>query len=107
MEIDVIRSFYFMTYQLFQWKYISHKPDATMIIYAREQKTADEIIDIENIDNVFFFKKARFSFQKPYETNTPPYELEQHQLEVAEQRLEHRRRYFKEHPESLDWVKKR
>ena len=95
-----------MPYQIYRWRYKSKKPKAIMLVYARQQKTADEIIATENIDNIFFFKPTRFFFKKQCYTYEPPYDLEQQQLSVAEKRLEHRKNYFKDHPEDVDWIAK-
>lgn len=93
-------------FKIFQWRYVSRKPRATFVVYAREQKTADEIIAIENTDNLYILKPAKVRFCTPTETEEQPYALEQRQLAVAERRLNNRRAYIKAHPVAKEWLAK-
>lgn len=95
-----------MAYPSFRWKYVCKRPKLTFIIYAREQKTADEIIAVENVRNIHYLKPARFFFKKAVMVKVPPYELEQSQLSAAEARLKRREAYLKEHPEDEAWLAK-
>lgn len=93
-------------YDTYEWRY-SAKRGLTMVIYARNRKTADEIIEIENAENVYYFKPARFFFRKPTKVIVPPYDLELHQLETAQNHLQHRRKYFIEHPQEAPKILKK
>lgn len=69
-----------------------------MEVYARKKETADEIVAIWNTDvepNWTWLPK-RIGFRKKFETNIPPYELEQGQIESAEEKLKYRREHSKE-----------
>lgn len=93
-------------YHSYQWKYVDKKAKVVLIVFAREQKTADEIVAIVNTENVYYLKPARFFFRKPVMMKLPPYEVEQHQLEQAEKDLEYRRERLKMKPEYLGWIAK-
>lgn len=93
-------------YHSYQWKYVDRRAKVTLIVFAREQKTADKIVAIVNTENVYYLKPARFFFKKPVLLRVPPYEVEQHQLEQAEKELEHRKKKFAEHPEYRRWIAK-
>lgn len=74
---------------------MDRKHKLNFCIYAREQETADKIISIVNEKNIFYFKKPLLRrFKRRYETETPPYELEQEQIEAAEKQREKRIKYF-------------
>lgn len=88
-----------MPYPSFQWKYVSKKPKLRFVVFAREQKTADEIIAIENTRNSYYLRPKRFGFKKAVMAIKPPYELEQHEIQAAEKRLKRRDAYYAEHPE--------
>ena len=93
-------------FQTYRWKFVCRKPKTCFLIYAREQKTAEEIIAVENTENLYFLKLAKVFSKKAVKVKVPPFELEQHQLEAAEARLERRRAYLKEHPEHRAWLAK-
>ena len=59
------------------------KKELAIVIDAREQKTADEIIDIVNKRTGKNYKPARFRFVKPFKTAIPPYNLEREQKNYA------------------------
>ena len=79
-----------MDYSIYRWRYKA-KRGVTMVIFARERKTADEIIAVENRKNIYFYRPARFFFRVLVATSIPPYELEQDQLHAAEKRLGYRK----------------
>lgn len=85
------------SFDIFEFTYKDKKTKARCCIYAREEKTAQEIIDIVNTDNPLFnFTKKKLFFKKPYTTTIPPYELEQEQLENARKQHAQRLKYLKE-----------
>ena len=93
-----------MKYKTNIWRYKSKKPKAALIVFARERKTADEIVDVENTENLFILKPARFFFRRSCTIDVPPYELEALELETAKARLDRRREYFRQHPERRKWL---
>ena len=93
-------------YDTYEWRYTA-KRGVKMIIYARDRKTANEIIEIENTENVYYYKPARFRFKEPTKVIVPPYELELHQLETAKKHFDHRRLYFDKHPEDAQKIQKK
>lgn len=93
-------------FKTFKWRYESRNPKVTFVVYARERKMAEEIIAVENTANIYTLKPTRFFFRSAVTVQQPPYELEQEQLKTVEKRLENRKRFFAEHPESLGWLEK-
>jgi hypothetical protein len=69
---------------------------ALLSIYARDKKTAEEIVSIVNTDTRFHWVPKRIGFCKKVFTSIPPYELEQQQIASAHKQLEYRRRNLKE-----------
>ena len=70
-----------------------------LTIFARSVEIADEIIAINSTCSPWKYVPRRFGFQKKYPTTIPPYELEQEQYRVSMGYLEHRKAYYREHPE--------
>ena len=67
-----------------------------MVIYAREDETAQKILNIcndTNGDDEWIPLKGR-KFKKLIQTHRPPYELEQEQEMVALKHLERRKEYY-------------
>ena len=71
----------FVVYR-FKYKNKHHMP---LMIFAREEKTADKIISIFNdgIEKDSQWYKPRFFFKKAFTTPTEPYILEQMQIDKA------------------------
>ena len=80
------------TYEIYQFTYKDKKSGLKLIIYARAEKTAQEIVDIDNIANCVYWIPKRFGFKKKVYVSIPPYELELAQLDYVEKKLEYRRK---------------
>lgn len=63
-------------------------------VFARKEETADEIVSWWNkgLPKKHQWYKPVFGFKKIFYTTTPPYPLEQQQLECAEELYERRKR---------------
>lgn len=72
-------------FEVFEFRYFDRTTKQAFCVYARKEETAKEIIDIVNKDNpIFHFVKPKLRrFKRRYLSKTPPYELEQEQIEVA------------------------
>jgi hypothetical protein len=93
-------------FNIFEFTYKDKKKKMRCSINAREEKTAQEIIDIINSNNpLFYFVKKKLFFKRPYITTIAPYELEQEQIENARKQHDHRIKYIKE-KENNDTSKK-
>lgn len=85
------------SFDIFEFTYIDKKTKARCCIYARDEKTAQEIINIVNSNNPLFnFVKKKLFFKKSYITTIAPYELEQEQIENARKQHDHRIKHLKE-----------
>lgn len=84
------------TYDIFQYKYKNKKGKLKMIVYARTDDVAKQIIDINNTNSIFYWVPVVFGFKKPIKINIPPYELEQEQLNVSYKKLEYRLKIAKD-----------
>lgn len=93
-----------MRYKTNIWRYKSKRPKATLVVFARDKKTADEIVDIENTYNILLFKPTFFFHKRSCSVEIPPYELETNQLETVKARLDRRKRYMEQHPEQREWL---
>ncbi len=86
------------TFEIYEFKYRCKRTRLKFVVYARTEKTANEIINIVNQDNIIYFEKPKFRrFKKPCRCTMSPYEIEQEQFEVAEQQHQKRLEYFKKH----------
>lgn len=86
------------TFEIYEFKYRCKKARLNFVVYARTEKTANEIINIVNQDNIIYFEKPKFRrFKKLVGCTMPPYDIEQEQFEVAEQQHQKRLEYFKTH----------
>lgn len=82
-------------FEVYEYRYFDKETKTGFCVYAREEKTAKEIIDIENDHNIYNFIKPKFRrFKRKYLSGTPPYELEQEQMDVALKRRENRFKYL-------------
>lgn len=70
---------------MYTFHYVDRKEGEKFGIFARERKTADEIAQTANKFQGYNMKPRIFRFKTPFETNCPPYELEQAQLECAQE----------------------
>lgn len=90
-------------YDLIEFRYIDKATKQRFCVFAREQKTADEIISIVNEKNIYYFIKPKFrKFKFKVVSSKPPYEVEQEQFEIAEKQKQKRLEYFKTHKGVLD-----
>lgn len=79
-------------YEIYQFTYIDKPSRCKFEVYARTLKVANEIIDIENTNNtIFHWIPKKIGFIKKVVSKIPPYELEQHQLDCAINKLEKRK----------------
>ena len=84
-------------FDIFEFTYKDKKTKARCSIYAREEKTAQEIINIINSNNPFFyFVKKKLFFKKSFLTIIVPYELEQEQRENAIKQRDYRIKHLEE-----------
>ena len=84
-------------FDIFEFTYKDKKSKLRCSIYAREEKTAQEIINIINSDNPFFyFVKKKLFFKKSFLTTIAPYELEQEQIENAIKQRDYRIKHLEE-----------
>lgn len=85
-------------FDIFEFAYIDKKTKQRFKVYARTEKVANEIIEIVNKDNIYYFVKPRFRrFKKAFKTTEPPYDLEEEQKEIALKQLNKRKEYFKKY----------
>lgn len=77
-------------FDIFEFTYFEKASGLKTTIWAREDKTAQKIIDLMNTDSCCYFIPQKRKFKVATKTNRPPYELEQEQLHVAELELEKR-----------------
>lgn len=83
-------------YETYRYTYKEVMFKAKIVIYAREDKTAQELIDIANSHSFYKFVPVRFRFKKKCYIDVPPYELEQVQLERQQSALRRRMKIFDE-----------
>lgn len=84
-------------FDIFEFTYKDKKTKMHCSIYAREEKTAQEIINIINSNNPFFyFVKKKLFFKKSFITTIAPYELEQEQIENAIKQRDYRIKHLEE-----------
>lgn len=93
-------------YKTYRWKYVSRKPKDCLIICARKQETAEQIIAIENTDNFRILRLVKLFPKKTIYIKEPPYEFEQSEMDIALQRLEKRREYLKKNPNAFRSIAK-
>ena len=79
-----------MGYITYRWRFRDKGYGLTVL--ARDEKTALEIVAIENTENDRCLKRRRFGYKRRCEVRIPPYELEQEQLKEALRCLELRRK---------------
>lgn len=85
-------------YTIYKYIYIDKESKMKMVIFAREDETANKMLNIANECNDIEWKPYRSLFTKHktlIEVPIPPYELEQEQLECLSKELEHRKEFFK------------
>lgn len=78
-------------YQYCMYKYFYRLKSGCLLmeVYARKRETADEIVSYWNMDveEELTWVPKRIGFRKKFKTNISPYELEQEQIESAQERL--------------------
>ncbi|MBP3608119.1 MAG: hypothetical protein J6J11_07370 [Treponema sp.] len=77
-------------YDIFEFTYINEGGSLEQVVWARNEETAQKIIDLENQCTSFHWIPKKKKFMVATQTNRPPYELEQEQLEIAKLKLERR-----------------
>ena len=77
-----------MKYKTFEFRYIDKESKLKAVVYARNEETANKIIEIENDGSPFQFV-PRFRFKRKVLIDTPPDEAERIQLETVKQRREY------------------
>lgn len=72
-------------FEIYEFRFVDKKTRMGAVIYARTEEIALRIIQKWNdMQNIYHWVKPRFRFKKKYVTSTPPYELEQEQIETIE-----------------------
>ena len=78
-------------FDIYEFRFYAKGTKFCFKVYAREEKTALEILDIENECNFFKFKRLWYRrYKVRCYSKKPPYEIEQKQLELAIQRKKKR-----------------
>lgn len=77
------------TYEIYRFAYKA-KGGRILHVFARRDEVADEIVRMENVGLPYPWKRKRIGFRKLVKVNTPPYELECDQINVARSRMERR-----------------
>ena len=78
-------------FDIYEFRFYAKGTKFCFKVYAREEKTALEILDIENECNFFKFKRLWYRrYKVRCYSKKPPYEIEQQQLELAIQRKKKR-----------------
>ena len=84
-------------YTINKYLYIDKESKMKMVIFAREDETARQMVEIANTEENDFHWVQYKRFFKPYKKeiviNVPPYELEQEQFECLNKELEQRKQY--------------
>lgn len=85
-------------FEINEYRYHLVGSSLTCVVWARSRETADKIIAIVNTDAGpdWIFVPKRLGFCKRFRTDVPPYELEQEQMESAEENLRCWRKHLKE-----------
>ena len=78
-------------YDIYEFTYKNESGSLEQVIWARDEETAQKIIDLENQCTEFHWIPRKKKFKVARRTNRPPYELEQEQLEEAQAMLERRK----------------
>lgn len=85
-------------YTIYKYIYKDKESKMKMLLFARDDETANKMLNIANECNDIEWKPYRSLFNKHktlIEVPIPPYELEQEQLECLSKELEHRKEFFK------------
>ena len=78
-------------FDIYEFRFYAKGTKFCFKVYAREEKTALEILDIENECNFFKFKRLWYRrYKVRCYSKKPPYEIEQKQLELATERKKKR-----------------
>lgn len=75
-------------YNITEFRFKDKKSGMCCVVYAREEETALEIINIINSNNDVFWSPKKIGYKKAVNSKIPPYELEQEQLNCALEMLE-------------------
>ena len=78
-------------YEVYEFKFKDKKKKEELLIYAKEEETALKILNLYNQDNVYFFEKPRWGYQKIVRIEIEPSVLDEQQIDTAEQKLIERR----------------
>ena len=90
-------------YDIYEFRY-KNKNNLPLLIYARNEEIADQIVfwwnkDLEKNEQWY---KPRFFFKKKKCINVEPYPFEREQLESAKELYEHRMSYIEKHKNDFD-----
>ena len=78
-------------FNIYEFRFYAKGTKFCFKVYPREEKTALEILEIENECNFFKFKRLWYRIYKvKCYCHKPPYEIEQKQLELATERKKKR-----------------
>ena len=82
------------SYEIYQFTYKDKKSGLKLVVYARTLNVAQEIVDIDNIDNCVYWISKRIGFKKKIYVSVSPYELELAQIDCVKKKLEYRKKSF-------------
>lgn len=78
-------------FDIFEYHYVDKESGLGIVVWARTDEVAKQIIELENADNsILELVPRKRKFKVARTTDRPPYELEQEQLEVAKMHLNKR-----------------
>ncbi len=72
-------------FEIWEFRFVDKETKARAVVYARTEETALKIIKMwNNMQSIYYWIKPKFRFKRKYVTSTPPYELEQEQIDTIE-----------------------
>lgn len=77
-------------YDIFEYHYVDKKSGLGMVIWSRSNEVAQQIADINSEDSCCEWIPRKRKFKIAVQTNRPPYELEQEQIEESKIKLKRR-----------------
>ena len=81
-----------MKYKVFEFRYIDKETKLKAVVYARNEETANKIIEIENDGSPYTFV-PRFIFKRKALIEIPVEEAEEIQFATVKQRREYREKH--------------
>ena len=80
-------------FEIYEFRFVDKRTRMGAVIYARTEETALKIINMWNeMQNIYHWVKPRFRFRRKDTTSTPPYELEQEQIQTINEWAKHSQR---------------